>query len=175
MGVAVYFEPPFWQDGTVFAKDAVSPSPQRSVGRVDPTRGKSPGTQLPGTQLPGNQFPGTQLPGNQFPGTQAGGAETSEPLQGVKFLKQPGPLLERPRDDATERDRAGNRRPHVGLLRGLIPLTFFNPSIKTPRGVFISSNRRPVLNAPCVTPVSRIHINIHALLASSTHTGHRGS
>lgn len=58
-------------------------------------------------------------------------AEALETLQGVKFLQRLAPLLSRLRDDACERDRAGNRRLFYDQLCGLILLTFFNPTLKT--------------------------------------------
>jgi hypothetical protein len=56
-------------------------------------------------------------------------------LQGLKYFKILGPLLERLHDDATTRDRAGNRRLFYDQYACLLLLFFFNPVVKSLRGI----------------------------------------
>src|SRR6202521_1584168 len=56
-------------------------------------------------------------------------------LKGLKYFKLLGPLLDRLHDDATARDRAGNRRLFYDQYACLLLLVFFNPVIKSLRGV----------------------------------------
>jgi hypothetical protein len=56
-------------------------------------------------------------------------------LQGLKYFKALGSLLERLHDDATECDRAGNRRLFYDQYAGLLLLFFFNPIVKSLRGI----------------------------------------
>ena len=56
-------------------------------------------------------------------------------LKGLKYFKVLGPLLERLQDDATARDRAGNRRLFYDQYACLLLLFFFNPVIKSLRGI----------------------------------------
>ncbi|MCA9080912.1 MAG: IS4 family transposase [Planctomycetaceae bacterium] len=50
-------------------------------------------------------------------------------LQGLKYLKSMRPLVARLHNDATARDRAGNRQLYYDQLCGLILLSFFNPTL----------------------------------------------
>ena len=52
---------------------------------------------------------------------------------GIRFLKRIRPLLARLRDEATGRDRAGNRQVFFDDVCSLILLTFFNPTLKSLR------------------------------------------
>lgn len=52
---------------------------------------------------------------------------TERNLQGLKYFKVLGPLLERLHTDATDRDRAGNRVLHYDQYASLLLLSFFNP------------------------------------------------
>ena len=54
---------------------------------------------------------------------------TERALQGLKYFKVLGPLLERLHTDATDRDRAGNRVLHYDQYASLLLLSFFNPII----------------------------------------------
>jgi len=56
-------------------------------------------------------------------------------LQGLKYFKILGPLLERLHDNATARDRAGNRRLFYDQYACLLLLFFFNPVVKSLRGI----------------------------------------
>lgn len=56
-------------------------------------------------------------------------------LQGLKYFKVLGPLLERLHDDATARDRAGNRILHFDQYAALLLLYFFNPIVTSLRGI----------------------------------------
>lgn len=56
-------------------------------------------------------------------------------LQGLKYFKVLGPLLDRLHDDATPRDRAGNRKLFYDQYACLLLLFFFNPIVKSLRGI----------------------------------------
>jgi hypothetical protein len=56
-------------------------------------------------------------------------------LQGLKYFKLLGPLLKPLHDDATKRDRAGNRRLFYDQYACLLLLFFFNPIVKSLRGI----------------------------------------
>ena len=56
-------------------------------------------------------------------------------LQGLKYFKVLGSLVERLHDDATSRDRAGNRRLFYDQYACLLLLFFFNPIVKSLRGI----------------------------------------
>src|SRR5208283_1815715 len=56
-------------------------------------------------------------------------------LKGLKYFKLLGSLLDRLHDDATARDRASNRRLFYDQYACLLLLFFFNPVIKSLRGI----------------------------------------
>lgn len=56
-------------------------------------------------------------------------------LKGLKYFKLLGSLLERLHDDATARDRAGNRRLFYDQYACLLLLSFFNPVVKSLRSI----------------------------------------
>lgn len=56
-------------------------------------------------------------------------------LQGLKYFRALGPVLDRLHDDATARDRAGNRRLHFDQYASLLLLYFFNPILTSLRGI----------------------------------------
>jgi hypothetical protein len=56
-------------------------------------------------------------------------------LKGLKYFKLLVPLLNRLHDDATTRDRAGNRRLFYDQYACLLLLYFFNPVVKSLRGI----------------------------------------
>ena len=56
-------------------------------------------------------------------------------LKGLKYFKLLGSLLERLHTDATERDRAGNRDLFYDQYACLLLLFFFNPVVKSLRGI----------------------------------------
>jgi hypothetical protein len=56
-------------------------------------------------------------------------------LQGLKYFKLLGPLLDRLHDDATARGHAGNRRLFYDQYACLLLLFFFNPIVKSLRGI----------------------------------------
>ena len=56
-------------------------------------------------------------------------------LKGLKYFKVLGPLLDHLHDNATTRDRAGNRRLFYDQYACLLLLGFFNPVVKSLRGI----------------------------------------
>jgi len=56
-------------------------------------------------------------------------------LQGLKYFQLLGTLLDRLHDDATARDRAGNRRLFYDQYACLLLLFFFHPVVKSLRGI----------------------------------------
>jgi len=56
-------------------------------------------------------------------------------LQGLKYFKLLGTFLDRLHDDATARDRAGNRRLFYDQYACLLLLFFFNPVVKSLRAI----------------------------------------
>jgi hypothetical protein len=56
-------------------------------------------------------------------------------LRGFKYFKILGPLLDRLHDDASQRDRAQNRKLHYDQYAALILLYFFNPILTSLRGI----------------------------------------
>jgi hypothetical protein len=56
-------------------------------------------------------------------------------LQGLKYFKLLGPLLGRLHDDATSRDRAGNRKLFYDQYACLLLLSFFNPIVSSLRSI----------------------------------------
>ena len=56
-------------------------------------------------------------------------------LKGLKYFKLLGSLLERLHADATARDRAGNRHLFYDQYACLLLLFFFNPIVKSLRGI----------------------------------------
>ncbi len=60
---------------------------------------------------------------------------TERDLQGLKYFKALGPLLDRLHADASDRDRAGNRVLHFDQYAGLLLLAFFNPIVTGLRSI----------------------------------------
>lgn len=60
-------------------------------------------------------------------------------LRGFKYFKILNPILERLHEDATARDRAGNRRLHFDQYAALLLLYFFNPIVTSLRGIWQAS------------------------------------
>src|ERR1700679_2040249 len=56
-------------------------------------------------------------------------------LKGLKYFKLLGSLLDRLHDNATTRDRAGNRRLFYDQYACLLLLSFFNPVVKSLRSI----------------------------------------
>ena len=56
-------------------------------------------------------------------------------LKRLKYFKLLGPLLDRRHDDATARDRAGNRRLFYDQYACLLLRFFFNPVVQSRRGI----------------------------------------
>src|ERR1700693_2175321 len=56
-------------------------------------------------------------------------------IQVLKYFKVLSPLLERLHEDATTRDRAGNRQLFYDQYACLLLLFFFNPIVKSLRGM----------------------------------------
>src|SRR3954470_7010259 len=92
------------------------------------------------------------------PGERAMAAKKREPLreqdlQGFKYFRLLGPLLEGLHDHATARDRAGNRRLHFDQLVSLLLLYFFSPVLTSLRGLQQASGLakvRQLLDCPRV-------------------------
>ena len=72
---------------------------------------------------------------------------TADDLQGFKFFKRLSPLLERLHEDATRRDRAGNRRLHFDHYASHLLLYFFNPIVDSLRGIQQASQLKKVQRA----------------------------
>jgi hypothetical protein len=60
---------------------------------------------------------------------------TNKDIKGLKYFKVLGSLLDRLHDDATARDRAGNRRLFYDQYACLLLLFFFNPAVKSLRSL----------------------------------------
>src|SRR5947207_11454672 len=60
---------------------------------------------------------------------------TAKELKGLKYFKLLGSLLDRLHDHATARDHAGNRRLFYDQYACLLLLFFFNPVVKSLRGI----------------------------------------
>ena len=58
-----------------------------------------------------------------------------EDLQGFKYFKILGPLLESLHEVGTQRDRAGNRQLYFDQYCALVLLYFFNPVLTSLRGI----------------------------------------
>jgi hypothetical protein len=56
-------------------------------------------------------------------------------LGGFRYFKILNPILERLHQDATARDRAGNRQLHFDHYTALLLLYFFNPIVTSLRGI----------------------------------------
>ena len=69
-----------------------------------------------------------------------------EDLQGFKYFKILGPLLESLHDVGTQRDRAGNRQLHFDQHCVLILLYFFSPVLTSLRGIQQASHLEKVRN-----------------------------
>ena len=69
---------------------------------------------------------------------------TEENLQGFKYFKLLGPLLESLHDAGTERDRAGNRTLHFDHLAALELLYFFSPALTSLRAIQQASKLKKV-------------------------------
>ena len=67
-------------------------------------------------------------------------------ITGLKYFDQLAPLLERLRDDACERDKAGNRELHFDQYCLLILLYLFNPVVTSLRGIQQASELDKVQN-----------------------------
>jgi hypothetical protein len=69
---------------------------------------------------------------------------TEANLQGFKYLKLLGPLLESLHHAGTERDRAGNRQLHFDQLAALELLYFFSPALTSLRAIQQASELKKV-------------------------------
>lgn len=65
-------------------------------------------------------------------------------LQGLKYFKVLGPLLQRLHHHGTARDRAGNRVLHYDQYAALLLLYFFNPIVTSLRGIQQASGLKKV-------------------------------
>jgi hypothetical protein len=76
-------------------------------------------------------------------------------LKGLKYFKVLGALLERLHDDATTRDHAGNRQLFYDQYACLLLLFFFNPVVKSLRGIQQASELEKVQRLFGCSRVSR--------------------
>lgn len=79
-------------------------------------------------------------------------------VRGLKHFDQLAPLLERLHDVGCQRDRAGNRSLHYDQYCLLILLFFFNPVVKSLRGLQQASELKNVqkkLGCPRTSPPPR--------------------
>ena len=86
-------------------------------------------------------------PAHDPPATDAAGAKPKiqdSDITGLKYFDQLAPLLERLRDDACERDKAGNRELHFDQYCLLILLYLFNPVVTSLRGIQQASELQKV-------------------------------
>ena len=65
-------------------------------------------------------------------------------IRGLKYFDQLAPLLERLHDVGCQRDRAGNRSLHFDHYCMLVLLFFFNPVVKSLRGLQQASQLKNV-------------------------------
>src|SRR5690349_19806884 len=77
----------------------------------------------------------TRSPEDRAMAAQKRKAVRERDLQGFKYFRLLGPLLEGLHDQATARDRAGNRRLHFDQLVSLLLLYFFSPVLTSLRGL----------------------------------------
>ena len=81
--------------------------------------------------------------------------ESAEPkLQGLKYFRMLGPLLQRLHDAGTQRDRAGNRSLFLDHYAALLVLLYVNPTLSTLRSLEKASGLRRVRRAIGCTRVS---------------------
>ncbi len=102
-------------------------------------------------------------------------------LQGLKYFQLLGPLLDRLHANATQRDRAGNRRLFYDQYACLLLLFFFNPVVKSLRAIQQAStldkvqrlfgcqrvSRSSLSEASCVFDPDRLHNIIGDLAAQA--------
>lgn len=77
----------------------------------------------------------TRSPGDCALAAKKRPAVQERDLQGFKYFRLLGPLLEGLHDHATARDRAGNRQLHFDQLVSLLLLYFFSPALTSLRGL----------------------------------------
>src|SRR5271170_7313514 len=76
--------------------------------------------------------------------SKADGKIQEKDVRGLKYFDQLAPLLERLHDVGCQRDRAGNRSLHYDQYCMLILLFFFNPVVKSIRGLQQASELKNV-------------------------------
>ena len=79
---------------------------------------------------------------------------TEEQLRGFKYFKKLLPMLDRLHNDATARDRAGNRILHFDQYAALVLLFLFSPIVSSARGLIQASTLRKVQEKLGVSPTS---------------------
>lgn len=79
---------------------------------------------------------------------------TEDQLQGFKYFKKLLPLFDHLHDQATGRDRAGNRDLHYDQYIALQLLFFFNPVVVSMRGLVQASSLKKVRQTLGVSPTS---------------------
>jgi len=78
----------------------------------------------------------------------------AEVLQGLKYFRLLGPLLQRLHDAGTARDRAGNRQLHFDQYCALVLLMLFNPTLRSLRSLQQASELSKVQKALGVRRIS---------------------
>src|ERR1035437_3273130 len=79
---------------------------------------------------------------------------TDEQLRGFKYFKKLLPMLDRLHEDATARDKPGNRILHFDQYAALVLLFLFNPIVTSARGRIQASTLRKVREKLGVCPTS---------------------
>lgn len=107
---------------------------------------------------------------------------TDKDLQGLKYFKVLGTLLDRLHDNATARDRAGNRQLFYDQYACLLLLFFFNPVVKSLRGIQQASTLDKVQRLFGCNRVSRGSLGeasrvfdpelLHAIIGEHRHPSH---
>jgi hypothetical protein len=92
---------------------------------------------------PDDDEPQTDSPGDNSPGDTHLSFDPKQ-LQGFKYFKMLGPLLQRLHGAGAERDKAGNRTLHFNHYATLILFYFFNPVLESLRAVRQASTLKAV-------------------------------
>ena len=95
-------------------------------------------------------------------------ALSEETLQGFKYFRLLGPLLDHLRLAATERDRAGNRHLFYHQYASLLLLYFFNPVVTSLRGLQQTTTLAKVQERLGVHPTSLSTLSEAAYVFDST-------
>ncbi|MGH8056633.1 MAG: hypothetical protein ACREOH_05275 [Candidatus Entotheonellia bacterium] len=89
---------------------------------------------------------------------------TAHDLQGFKYFRLLGPLLDQLHAAGTAQDRAGNRQLFYDQYATLLLLYFFSPLVTSLRGLPLTLIREGRRRRYHLTPLSRVQRRILALL-----------